>query len=355
MTIKAKKTFFYVISLLIIIAVVVILISNRKINLEKSKKNVIMQSFPVTVTPVSMKSLDESLAMTGTVYANSEVQVLSETQGRVINLYTDIGSPISKGGPIAKVDDELKQAALISAQANYDKTKKDFERYEKLNKEKSVNDAQVEQSRLAFQTAEAQLIIAKRQLNDTKIVAPISGIVTSKPIEVGSVISMNTPIVTIVDISTLKIRVNIPESDAFKLKTGDNVELTTDVYPGTKFNAKVKSVNAKGDESHTYPVEINMANNRVHPFKSGMFVRINFTTIMKKETMTVPRVCLVGSVREPYVYVVENNIAKLRKILVGSENGNYLEIKSGLSNGELIVTNGQVNLRDNTPVTIVKQ
>ena len=122
------------------------------------------------------------------------------------------------------------------------------------------------------------------------------------------------------------------------------------------FNAKVKSVNAKGDESHTYPVEITMPNNRDHPLKSGMFVRINFTTIMKKETMTVPRVALVGSVRDPYVYIVDNNnIARLRKILIGSETGSDLEIRSGLSNGEFVVTNGQVNLRDNTPVTIVKQ
>lgn len=352
---KSKKIGVIVFGLIVVIAIVGILMNNRSKNLAKSKENVVMQNYPVTIAKVEIKSINEALSVIGTLTPNAEVQIISETPGKITGLFTDVGQNISKGGQIAKLDDELKQANLITAQANFDKAKKDLDRYEQLNKEKSINDAQLDQIKLVFKTAEAQLIIAKKQLADTKIVAPFSGTVTSRMVELGTVVSSNTVIATIVDVSNMKIKVNLAEGDVFKLKQGDEVIATTDVYPGIDFKGRVKSVNAKGDESHTFPVEVSLPNSSKTPLKAGMFARINFTTVKKSETMVIPRVALVGSIKNASVYVVENNIAKLKSITIGSENGDELEIKAGLNPGEFVVINGQVNLRDNTPVSIANQ
>src|SRR5690606_13668282 len=116
------------------------------------------------------------------------------------------------------------------------------------HKDASVTDAQFEAARLAFLSAEAQYITAKRQYNDTKIKAPISGVITSRLVDLGNYVNTNNVVANIVDISKLKVKLNVAEKDAFKLKPGDEVEVTTDVYPGQTFKGKIEYISAKGDE-----------------------------------------------------------------------------------------------------------
>jgi hypothetical protein len=113
-------------------------------------------------------------------------------------------------------------------------------------------------------------------------------------------------------------------------------------------------VSAKSDEAHTYPVEISLPNNKAHPLKAGMFARVAFRPLVRGDALAIPRSALVGSLKQPRVYVVESGIAKLREIVVDDEAGSYLQILSGLKEGESIVINGQNNLKDNVPVTIVQ-
>ncbi|MBK9248046.1 MAG: efflux RND transporter periplasmic adaptor subunit [Ignavibacteria bacterium] len=293
--------------------------------------------------------------MVGTIQPNNDVNVLSETQGRVVQMFAKVGDFKSAGSVIATVDDELRQAALIGAQANYDKAVSDWNRYEPLHKEKAMTSLQLDGARLAVKMAESQLIIAKRQLKDTKITTPVSGIVATRFIDAGATVDNKSPIVNIVDISTLKVRMNVAEKDAFSLKAGDKVTITSEVYPGVNFVGNVMSIGAKGDEAHTYPVEISLNNSKEKPLKAGMFARVNFTTIARANSLVIPRSALVGSVKDAHVFVVDGNKkAHLKKVLIGSEAESNLEVLQGLTAGETIVVNGQNNLKDGTEVKVIK-
>ncbi len=348
-----KKILVIVFVLVVVGGVVAILFSNKAKNEAKTKAGSLLNSYSVTTMPTEKKLLEENLILTGTINANREVMVVSETNGKIVEVNASVGDNVTAGKSLVKVDDEVRRATLANAEAVFEKAKKDLDRYEQLNKEKSVNDAQLEATRLAFKSAEAQLIIAKRQLNDTKIVAPISGVVTSRNVEVGTVLAPGTPVANIIEISTLKIKVNVPENDVLKLKAGEKVEITNELYPDLKFYGTIKNINSKADEAHTYPVEIQMTNNSKTPLKAGMFAKIRFLSIKNRECLTIPREALVGSVRDPQVFVVENGIAKLRQIEIGIEYNNMLEIRKGLNAGEKVVTSGQINLRDNVQVTEV--
>ncbi|MDQ1266257.1 MAG: rane fusion protein multidrug efflux system, partial [Bacteroidota bacterium] len=240
-----KKALAIIFTLILAAVIVTVLLRNRSSREAKAKSTGILTVFPVNTFTVSRQKFDENLEMLGTVYANKEVLVVSETQGRITELNADVGTRVNAGTQLAKVDDELKSAALLSADANFEKAKSDLQRNEQLFKEKSISGSQIDAVRFAYKAAESQHIIAKRQLSDTKILSPISGVVSSRLIEVGSFLNIGAPVMNIVDISTLKIKLNVGEKDVFKLKVGDIVEIQTDVYQNETFHGKISNISDK--------------------------------------------------------------------------------------------------------------
>lgn len=350
-----KKIIVSLIAIGAVVVMVLILIGNKKEAEAKMQKTNILNEFPVTATAVKTQTIDDNLSLVGTLYGNKELALLSETAGRVVELHIENGSRIGKGAVVLRVDDELKRAALMSAEANWEKTKKDLERMEILYKEKSANESQLDQARFAFKTAESQLITAKRQLADTKIHAPIGGTVSNRSVEIGSLLGVNTPICNIVDVSSLKLKVNVAEKDVFRLRNGDKIMIKSDVYPNAEYIGTIKNIADKGDEAHTFPVEILVQNNSKNPLKAGMFAKAVFESIKKDNVLMVPRSALVGSMKDPQVFVVENGIAILRNVAIATEAGDLLELYSGLKAGEIVVTNGQINLKDSTKVSVTMQ
>ena len=339
---------------MIVLALTIAVLLNNKSKMQARSKPDEVHFLPVTVTPVAKEKLSESVSLIGTITANNDVAIVSETQGKVTKVYANIGDYVEAESTIVQVDDELKQAAFATAEVNYEKAKKDLERFESLIKENSISDTQLEGARLGFKSAEAQYIVARRQYSDTKIKTPISGIVSARPVDLGTMIQNNNTIANVVDISRLKVRLNVSEQDAFRIKVGDLVDVTTNVYPGVSFEGKVSTISSKADDAHTYPIEVVLANNSQHPLKAGMFGRVSLISVKDHESVTIPRQALVGSTKKPQVYVVDNGIARLRDIVIGAQVGTNLEVLTGVRESETIVISGQNNLKDSVVVTVLK-
>jgi len=340
----------------IILIVTILMINKRKLS-ENTSGGIDITYF-VSIEKVLKKNLTSDMTMTGTIYANNDVNILSETSGKVTAVYAKVGDYKSANSIIAKVDDELRKAALMSAEANFEKAKKDFERAKILINDKSITDSQFEQAKLAATLAESQYIISKRQYEDTFIKTPISGFITMRNVDIGTMVQgapQPTFIANVVDLSKVKVKVNISENDAVVLKVGDVVKVSADVYPGVMFSGKIESISSKADEAHTYATEISITNQSSHLLKAGMFVRIQFTSLRGKDMIVIPREALIGSVKSPQVFVVKGNIARLRNLTLGLESGKYVQVISGLNEDELLIVNGQNNLEDNTKVQILEK
>lgn len=348
------KTFKGILLAALVLGGIITVLMHNKAKSASTARNDKMTTFPVSALTVGKEKMEERLTMVGTIAGNNDVAIVSETQGRVVSVFVKVGDYTTAGSPIAQVDDELKMANFKAAEVNYEKTKKDLARNEELFKDRTISESQIESSRLTYASAENQYIIAKRQLNDTRIKTPIAGIVTSRTVDIGAMVQPGMTIANVVDISKLKVKLNVAEKDAFKLKAGDRVEITTEVYPGATFEGRIESISSKGDEAHTYPVEITLANNKTKPLKAGMFSRVHFVSIHSFESVVIPREAVIGSIKEPKVYVIENGIAKLRVVVAGEESGTKLQILEGLKEGEQIVIAGHNNLKDNAAVTIAQ-
>ncbi len=340
--------------IVVVFAIIVIVLMINKSHMQAKSRTDTMKSFPVTVSPATRQRLSQNLSLVGTIVGNNDVAVVSEIQGKIVKVYVNVGDEVQAGQVLLQVDDELKKAALEAASANYEKTGKDYERYSSMVKEQSVSPAQMESARLAYKSAEAQFIIAQRQFNDTRIKTPIAGIVTSRPVDIGTMVQNNAVVANVVNISRLKVKLNVAEEDVFKMKPGDSVRVSTDIYPGVSFRGTISTISDKADDGHTYPVEVSLSNSSTYPLKAGMFGEVSFVAIRPTETLSIPREALVGSMKDAQVYVVKGGIAYLRTIVLGGEYNSELSVRSGLSDGEQVVVDGQNNLKDSVAVAVVR-
>lgn len=348
-----KRIKLYITAFLTLCIIVGILLYNKS-RMEAESRNDALTAMPVSVVSVALQKLSDVQYLSGTIAGDNDIAIVSETQGRVTKTMADVGDRVSAGSIIVHVDDELKQAALATADVNYQKAQKDLARFEALVKQEAATDQQVEASRLACKAAEAQFITARREYRDTKISTPIAGVITSRHVDVGTYIQKGMTVANVIDVSKLKVKLNVSEREAFRMKAGDKVDVTTSVYPGVKFKGTVHTISSKGDDAHTYPVEVVLNNSKEHPLRGGMFATVMVNSLSTDKVLTVPRSALLGSFKEPQVFVIASNVAHLRDIVAGSEIGTDVEILSGLREGETVVVNGQNNLKDGVQVVILK-
>jgi RND family efflux transporter MFP subunit len=337
------------------VACVLLLIAGTKMFRKAGMANGLsLDIVPVTVAKVSMQSMDEKLSLTGTLLANKDVDIISETQGTVVSVNIQVGDFKNVQDILFRLDDEVKQANYSSAEVDYLNAKAEVERQIKLAQEGLISTAQLETAKLSYQSSEARYITARRQYNDAKIKTPISGIVTSRAVDIGNLVTAGMKVANIVDIRTLKVSVNVPENDYFKVRVGDSVSISIDLYPGISFPGRVTSKSVKADDAHTYPVEIKLHNSDKHPLYAGLFCRVLFVSNRLHPAIMVPRTALIGSVYQPKVFVVKNGSAILRPVVTGSEVGSNIEIVSGLNVDETIVIAGQSVMADSTQVKIIE-
>jgi len=348
-----KKLIIIVIAASVLILIVFKLSTNyKKIN---SNKNVStdLAYISVNVSPVSKMAIKGSLQLTGYMEAYSDIQIASQSQGTITSLRADLGQQKSKGSIIATIDDKLKNLAVQKAKNLKMKLEKDLGRNENLFNGGSLTEQQLEEVHNTYNDAVIQLEQAEKELADATIKSPINGVITKKFVNEGEFINVGSPIATIVDISKLKIKLNISETNVYQLKLGDKTTISTDIYPGITFEGNISFISPQGDDSHNYPTEIVIQNNTKHPLKSGTFANVSIMLPVAEEALYIPRESLLGSISDAEVYVAENNKAVRKKIIVGNGNDKVIKVVSGLKEGENVIVNGQINLSDNKAIKII--
>ncbi len=340
----------------VVIGGIAFLLMRNKATMEAKAEQPIVLIPTVSTELVEEQALSENLEVQGSIQAQNEVVVIAETQGRITNIFTKLGDRVGQGSPLVKVDSVLKYSGYIVAKANYDKAKRDVERLRELRKENNASESELESAELGLQNAKAQFIAAERQLRDAVITSPIGGTVVERPVSVGAMIVPGTPVATIVDVSTVKLKANVPEQEVLKLRVGDKVRVRADVYPDAEFTGTVSFISIKGDAAHNYPIEVVLQNSGKYPLKAGMSAKMSRQTRESRQALMIPRLAVMGSVKSPSVFVVETEqgkmVAKLKNIVVGVENGTKVEVVSGLQRGERLVVNGQNNARAGAEVIV---
>lgn len=350
-----KKT--TIIVTLAVLAIVVLigarLVSNKKTIDEKNKPVAVSNApIPVTVISVSEDTVSQMLLKTGNLIPFRETSIMATSQGQVLNVNFDLGTQVSKGSTLIQIDNKLNQLALQATQLNIDKLKKDVTRYNTLYAGNATTELQLNQIKYDYENAVNKAEQITKQIQDATVKAPISGRIVKKDIEVGEFVNAGTVLGTILDVSRLKVQVMVNEKDVYQLHEGQKVKVSADVLSGKIYPGQISYIAPRGNEEHSYQVEIMVIN--AGPLKAGTFVNVDFSQKSHETSLQIPRIALVESIKNPYVYVVNNNVAHQRKITVGRELGDLIEVRGGLQPGDQVVTTGQLNLTDGKPVQISK-
>ncbi len=351
-----KKIIYIVAAVAIVGGMVAVLSSNKKKIEAKNSTNIVQTEFPVKTAEVVETQLHDNLSLVGTTIANNEVNVTAEVNGRITKCNIRVGQYVNTGDVLYQIDDEVRLAQLKTAQANFEKAQKDSARSKFLVTEKSMAAAQWDQIELQYKLAEQQLVLARRAYNDTRIKSPISGVVVARFHDVGSMVNnmqSGTVVCTVMDISKVKVRLQAAERDVVQMREGQSVKVTSEIFPDDSFVGTISSISAKGDEAHTYPVEVTINNSSKNRLRPGMFSRVAFSNIDKGVSLVIPREAVVGSVKDARVFVVENSKATLRSVVLGNDVNGKIEVRSGLKSGDKVVTTGQNTIANGSTVKIL--
>ncbi len=346
-----KKSIKYWLIIIVVIAGAVLLLAGNKSKLDSQiykEKNTVHS---VVAEPVAISRINSQMVYAGITEAINDVELISETSGKVEKVFVENGSYTTSNSILFKIDDEILQANYKLAEASLEKAKLDFSRFEVLIKEGNLSTSDLENSRIALKNAEAQYILTKKYLSNTAIKSPISGMLINRYVNIGSTVAPGMPVANIVDISKIKIKISIPEKDITKIKTGEIAVVTSGLFPNKIMKAKIKSISVKADESHNYPVELLMDNDK-NSLKAGMYVDVEIGFTTEQPVLTISRNSLTGSIKNPKVYVILNDKAFEKEIFLGGEIENRLIILKGLDAGDEVVTEGQNNLQDGANVII---
>ncbi len=348
-----------VITSVIIIAAlagIIYVLNNNKAKNEAQTAIVAEKNTGVTVRVAEAGYQDMNLKYTtnGVFMPKQEVKIAAETPGRVARVLVQEGSRVGAGQTLAIIEGDKQNVAVSNAQAVYNNARAEVARFENAYSSGGVTKQQLDQVKLQLENAKNNLRSANLNATDVNVKASFSGVVNSKTIEPGSYVNPGQEMFNIVNISTLKLKVNVDEKTVGGIKLGQNVLVESAALSGQQWTGVVTFIAPKADGSLNFPVEIEIRNNGNNDLKAGMYGTAIFGNEQLSNALVIPRTAFVGNISSNKVFVAKDGKAVLKEVVSGRNFGDFVEIISGIGSGETVITTGQINLLDGTPIEIIK-
>lgn len=308
---------------------------------------------PVQVIRVSRQSLDVRITMTSTLFADKDVVVYPEISGRVEQIFHDVGDWVNKGELLIQLDDKDLQVSYNKAMVAKERLEKDLKRQESLLKSQLISQDTYDLTGAQYKQAVLDFEVAQLNLERTRISAPISGQIVERTVTQGQFINPSTPLMRIVNTREIFGQLYLPEKELTRVRTGQKVYIETDLHPGETFDGVVDQVSPVVDEqSGTFRVRYRVLKG-IGKLLPGMFVRSHVVVDRKDNVIVVPKAALVREEDRNYVYVVENNQAYRRRVEIGFDGGDVVEVLSGISSDAEVIVAGYIGLQDGQKVRVV--
>ncbi|UIR57488.1 efflux RND transporter periplasmic adaptor subunit [Sphingobacterium sp. SRCM116780] len=308
----------------------------------------------VRVAEVDFKDVNNQYITNGTFMPKQEVKLSAEVAGRVARVLVDEGAYVKVGQTLAIIESDKQNVDVNNAQAVYNNAKNEVARFESAFATGGVTKQQLDQVKLQLENAKNNLRSSQIKASDVNVKASFAGIVNKRSIEPGSYVSPGNELFEIVNVSSLKLKVNVDEKNIGYIKLGQSIKVQSAVLANQTFQGRVTFIAPKADGSLNFPVELEINNNATNDLKAGMYGTAYFGDEQSANALVVPRNAFVGSVSSNQVFVVKDGKAVLTKVTSGRIFGDNIEIISGIEKGTQVITTGQINLLDGTAVEIIK-
>jgi HlyD family secretion protein len=396
---RRRKKSLIVLAVIVVIGIIVIF--NLRTQREKS--------FKVTIESIKRQDLTSIVSASGEVKPKKNINISAQVPGRIIKIGVKEGDEVKAGDFLLKLDAsqyeanaERDKAAiqsfkedLIQADAKLRRDKSSYERQKRLYDENLISKDQLETAKVQYDISTAQYNAIRHQieqaqaslkssvdnLNKTTYTSPIDGIITSLRVEEGEIAligTMNNPgtvLMTIADLSVMEVEVQVDETDVVGVQLGQSANVKVDAFPETVFQGKVTEIGSSAiqkvttstttEEAKDFKV-VTTLENPSKKLKPGLSASADIITSEKKDAIAVPIAALVIKEEEGKskssaqkkdlegVYIVENGRAKFQPVTKGITGGMMIEITSGLSENQEIVTGPYSALRELKDGVLVK-
>lgn len=315
-------------------------------------KNAKKQAAQVTGYVLSSQLLENKLFSAGTILANEEVQLRPEVSGKLTAIYFSEGSHVRKGSLLAKINDIDLQAQLRKLQLQLKLATEKKTRLKGLLDIQGISQQDYDEAAGLTQSTNADIDYVKAQIAKTEIYAPFNGTIGLKQISTGSYVTNTSVLATLQQTDRLKLDFTIPEKYASLISIGDPVKFSVDNQK-TQMNAKVFAIEPKIDQqTRNITVRAIFINTgaKVIP---GSFAKVELVAGKEISAFMIPTEAVIPELKGKKVFVCKNGKAMPVKIETGLRNDMNVEVTSGLTEGDTVITTGMMSLKPETPVKFI--
>lgn len=308
----------------------------------------------ISVTTEVAASTTDYLSRTyvGTIEEQSSTPVSFTGVGRVVRVCVEEGQHVAKGQLIAELDEAQSRNMLATAEAQMRQAEDALARMKQLHDAGSLPDIKWVEVQSQVSQAQSQLDMARQNLADCKIYAPAAGIVSRKLFEDGMTAVTSQPIVNILDISSVKVRVAIPEKEIADIKSTTRTAISVEAIGRSMEGGRIDKCLTADATTHTYDIKITLPNSD-GALLPGMIANVRLQTATSKDVVsaiTLPVRCVQGYEGQHFVWLVDGKKARRQPVTVGATYGNRIIITSGLAGGEDVITDGYQKVGEGSPV-----
>lgn len=338
----------------IMLAITFQLISNKKV-LDEAQRPVDRSKIPVAVKVIKAikKEMDIREKYPAIIKPFEQAKLYAQASGIIDYLNIDLGSKVTKGQEVGRLDTRTLKINLEDAKIAFGKALDDYERAKDLSENGAGLKVEMLKAKSNYEKTENQVKLMEQQIRNARIIAPISGIVSSHTVKQGEFINPGTPIADISNVFSLKATVFVSQQTVYHLKLNQVATVIVPVLGDQAFSGEIIYISPVADTNHKYQVDLLINQDKEKQLMGGTDVLIQFSAV-KKEVLQIPKSALMLETEEPYVFVALDNKAKKVNVRTGQIKRDQVEILSGLTEGDQVVTTGQINLREGSIVNIIK-
>ena len=308
------------------------------------------QAVTVVTEQVQTHQVSQSLSLVGKLEAAQSVMVSPETAGKVEAIAVNANQDVLKGQLLIQLSDDKARASVKEAQAYLKDEQRKLKEFQRLISRNAITQTEIDAQKTNVEIAQARLDAANANLNDLHIRAPFDGTIGFIDFSRGKMVSAGTELLSLDDLSVMKLDLQVPEHYLAKIEKGMIVTVTTSAWDEQVFQGEVIGIDSRiNQETLNLRVRIHFSNSELK-LKPGMLVSadMDFPAI---NAPIIPVQALEYSGTKRYVYVVGGDkIAKRTRVMLGARIENQVVITQGLNIGDKIVVQGIVNMRDGASV-----
>jgi membrane fusion protein (multidrug efflux system) len=311
---------------------------------------------PVRMASATDATRPDTSVASGVVQAQTAVDVTFQVPGKVTAVGPDEGDVVRAGDFLAQIDSTDYRLAVEQAAAQAEHAARDRERYRPLLAAGSVSPSDFDRIEAAARQATAAADLSRKRLADSRLVAPLSGVVARRAVEPGATASPGQPVFTLMDVDPVRVRIGVPESEIGRIRVGQRADVRLPALPDEFFAGRVTLVGIAADAAtRTYAVEISVPN-PARRLKVGMVAEARVPIDRQLRAISVPADAVVRDATDStllYVLDESGSHARARRVEIGAVRGGAIEIVRGIAAGELVIVAGQQRLHDGSSVILV--